>query len=183
MASQSAQNLAQLMYLAYFNRVADPSGQNYWAGQIDSAGGINYSIVGQFVFNSSEFANTYPSSNSVEQKIGRAYGLLFNRAADSGGLAFYAGEVNSGSKTIEQAIMDLFEGAGGSDLTSMNNKIGTANQATSQIAANPTWLSRETVANLGTVILDYDNATFPPTPYPLYTAQQVHDLLTTVLGG
>jgi len=116
----------QKIYVAYYGRPADPAGLQYWAGQLAANGGNLTSIINAFG-NSSESTALYAGA-SDSAKVTAIYQQLFNRAPDSAGLAFYTGELTAGRMTAASIALNVANGASGTDLTSLNNKVtvGTA---------------------------------------------------------
>jgi len=116
----------QKIYVAYYGRPADPAGLQYWAGQLAANGGNLTSIINAFG-NSSESTALYAGA-SDSAKVTAIYQQLFNRAPDSAGLAFYTGELTAGRMTAASIALNVANGASGTDLTFLNNKVtvGTA---------------------------------------------------------
>jgi hypothetical protein len=152
MATQASINYAQKMYMAFYQRIAEPAGLAYWAGQIDAAGGVpNDTIIDGFA-NSAE-ATALLAGQSVESVLTMTYLNLFQRNPDAAGLSYYEGQIASGATTLGRAVLDIANGATGTDLIGMNLRIGVANDETNQIGANPTWTSQFTI-KLGQYLLN-----------------------------
>jgi len=116
----------QKIYVAYYGRPADPAGLQYWAGQLAANGGNLTSIINAFG-NSSESTALYAGA-SDSAKVTAIYQQLFNRAPDGPGLAFYTAELTAGRMTAASIALNVANGAQGTDLTFLNNKVtvGTA---------------------------------------------------------
>jgi Ca2+-binding RTX toxin-like protein len=85
---------ANRLYGAAFDRAADPFGLNFHAARLDA--GLSLSGVASDFLNSAEFLATYGSLNN-NGFVNQLYLNVLNRPADSGGLAFWTGLLNSGS--------------------------------------------------------------------------------------
>ncbi|MCB1031579.1 MAG: DUF4214 domain-containing protein, partial [Acidimicrobiales bacterium] len=82
------------LYLAYFLRNPDHGGHSYWLAQRNN-GATLVSISTSFA-NSSEFKNRYGSlSNSAF--VDRVYRNVMGRSADTAGLNYWTGRLNSGT--------------------------------------------------------------------------------------
>lgn len=98
----------QKLYVAYFNRPADPIGLDSW---IKAMG--NGATVGQIAAafaGSDEYKATYAGLNDV-QTIAAIYQNLFGREADVDGLKFWVGQLQAGSYTIDQAVQIISDSA------------------------------------------------------------------------
>jgi hypothetical protein len=58
--------------------------------------------------------------------VENVYRNLFGHAADSGGLAYWSGQIESGSVGLNAAVLAIANGAQGSDATILLNKINVA---------------------------------------------------------
>ncbi|MDO9277493.1 MAG: DUF4214 domain-containing protein [Polaromonas sp.] len=122
----------QKLYIAYFNRPADPGGLAYWEGQM--AAGASQTQVANSFSASAEYQAIYAGKNNLEL-IGALYQNLFGRTADAGGLLFWAGEMAKGTVTITTVASALASGttAGSADNIAITNKIAAATTFTTAI--------------------------------------------------
>ena len=81
------------LYFAYFLRIPDYGGLNFWIGRHRSGDSLA-AISDQFA-TSPEFVATYGSLDNA-QFVQRVYSNVLARAPDSGGLAFWVGQMNAG---------------------------------------------------------------------------------------
>jgi len=144
----------ELIYLGYFNRAADAGGFNFWEGQDATAqsGGQSASLAMTNIANSftpqAETIALYPflsnpnanySDPTVQAGlatlVGNVYENLFDRAADSGGLAYWTGQIESGAVGLGAAVLDIANGAQGADAVLLQNKITVALDLTTLAAA------------------------------------------------
>jgi hypothetical protein len=96
----------QRLYGSAFDRTADALGLNFHAGRLD-AGAALTSVAQEFA-GSAEFLATYGSlSNS--QFVNQLYLNVLDRPADAGGLAYWAGQLNSGAMTRGAVLVGFSE--------------------------------------------------------------------------
>jgi sugar lactone lactonase YvrE len=94
------------LYFAYFLRPPDVGGLQFWVSQ-RRAGKSLYAISSSFAA-SSEFKTRYGSlSNSAFVKL--IYQNVLGRAPDSGGLGYWTGQLDSGTKTRGQVMVGFSE--------------------------------------------------------------------------
>lgn len=106
----------QNLYIAYFNRPADVAGLAYWQTTPFSLLQIAQSFSQQ-----TEYAKSF-SAYTTTQTVNALYGNLFNHAADSAGLAYWVGQIDSGAVSVGAAAIAILGGATGSDLTTVQAK-------------------------------------------------------------
>src|SRR5690554_1066066 len=127
--SQESYAQAQLLFVAYYGRPADPNGLEYWAGRIEADG------VGHILnaFGTSEEYDARFGSLSNNQLINNLYNQLFGRDAEVAGLQYYSNLLTSGDKTLAEIAYEIAGGAQGDDATALQNKLAVANQFTASI--------------------------------------------------
>ena len=136
----------QELYLAYFDRAADPEGLAYWTKVIGNGSNSLHNASNQFA-NSSEARALYPflinpALSGADTFITSVYHNLFNRDPEAGGLAYWKGVLNP--TNAGDVIFGIASGAQGSDVTALNNKIAIAELYTETVISNP--------------VIDYDPA-------------------------
>ena len=165
MPSQASLDLVQKMYIGYYSRPGDSGGLQYWADRVDQAGGSFTTELLSSFGSSAEYLSRMDGLSS-EALMQNLYQALFNRQPDSGGLAWWTNELDSGNRTLVNVAIDFINGATGSDLTIINNKVSAANQFTntvsssgviyggSEIAGTVSWLASvgETTESLNTAV-------------------------------
>lgn len=124
----------QEIYIAYYGRPADPAGLQYWAGQLAANRGNLASIINAFG-NSAESTALYAGATPAA-RVTAIYQQLFNRAPDAAGLAFYTAELTAGRMTAASIALNVADGASGTDLTFLNNKIVVAQAFTDALTTD-----------------------------------------------
>lgn len=117
-------------YIAYFGRPADPAGLKFWVDAVNKTGAVT-DMVNMFG-NSAEYHNLYAHSTSSEI-VNSLYQHLFNRSAEKAGLDFWAGNLDKGTINLASVAFELVNGAQGSDLTKLNEKISAATTFTAAL--------------------------------------------------
>lgn len=130
--------LLQRIYVAYFGRPADPAGLAFFANAYAQAGAPT-EVAGMYdAYNakpeirilvdnfgtSAESSSLYPGSN--RDFVNAIYRNLFNRDADTGGLDFWAGNIDKGAMTRGVAALAIMAGAGPADRAIIDAKIQAA---------------------------------------------------------
>ena len=124
----SLNNLITELYVGYFGRAPDPSGETYWAAQIQ--GGMSLSQIAQSFSVQTEATNIYSflanpntaSTAAVEAFVTAVYENLFNRAPDSNGEAYWVGQLQTGASTVGSEIVNIISGAQADDALAVDNK-------------------------------------------------------------
>jgi len=145
--TQSTTNQTEAIYIAYFTRAGDGPGVVFWTDAFANftAGGATIdqaaTLIAQSFAVQPEATATYaflaappnplnPSNPTqiagVDAFIEQVYQNLFNRSADSAGLAFWQNAILTGQVTVGAAVYTIANGATGSDQTVLANKIAAA---------------------------------------------------------
>lgn len=134
MASQQSLNTVQQLYIAYYQRPADPSGMLYWANLLDANGGSLNNIDDAFG-NSPESQALYGPINSstIGHVIDEIYLALFNRLPDAGGKQFYTDGFNSGRFSPASLAYDILVGAQNDDKIAIDHKTLVAQRFSSAV--------------------------------------------------
>jgi hypothetical protein len=136
MAAAQYYEEVQQAYLAYYGRPADPAGLDYWATQLDNAGGNLSSIINAFG-TSAESTALYGGSNTAAQ-ITAIYETLFGRQPDATGLAFYEHGIATGQFTLASVALNIYNGASGTDAATLAAKLAYADAFTDALSASVT---------------------------------------------
>jgi len=135
-------------YLAYYGRGADYFGAAYWIRRLHSDNGDLGNIIDAFA-DSAESKAMYGGKSNVD-KVNAIYQQLFGRSADTEGLNFYVGNLESGKMSHGAIALDILNGASGSDLSIINSKlesVGFTNEQKVSLARNfgesEYWLSQQ----------------------------------------
>lgn len=127
----------QQMYIAYYGRPGDPSGVSYWAGELAAVGGNWIAELIDAFGNSSEYTSRFGGLDDATL-INNLFLGLFNRSADSEGLAYYVDLLNGSNvsgynpemrqSTLAQLALDIANGtqSGTADAATLNNKLSVA---------------------------------------------------------
>lgn len=115
-------NAIQQLYVAYFNRPADPAGLAYWGGVVEAAKGDTAAVSAAFAA-SAEYKATYADFNTTGT-LKAIYMNLFNEATpDVAGLAYWSDLVAKGTISIDKAVSAIAAGAQGVHKTTYANKV------------------------------------------------------------
>lgn len=134
MAASAYFDQVQKLYIAYFGRPADPAGLNFWAQNIDAAGGnFDSAIAG---FSSSAESKTLYASKDTSQLVTSIYLALFNRNPEPAGLAFWVGQIDSNTLSGARAAYEILNSAAPGDAVPIANKVAAANAFTANIDTN-----------------------------------------------
>jgi uncharacterized delta-60 repeat protein len=96
------------LYFAYFLRVPDYDGLNYWIGRY--RGGDSLEGISNFFAGGAEFVNTYGALSNAAF-VDRVYQNVLGRAPDAGGRAFWIAELDSSRRNRGQVMLQFSEGA------------------------------------------------------------------------
>lgn len=117
----------QKIYIAFYQRPADPAGLTYWAQQLDAAHGNVASIINSFATSAETTALYGPINNTtIGSVIDSIYQALFNRAPDAAGKQFYVDGFAKGDFTAGSIALAVLNGARNDDQTAINNKVAVA---------------------------------------------------------
>jgi hypothetical protein len=135
------------VYVGYFGRAGDPSGANYWIGQLN-AGTITLAQVAASFATQPEATSKYPylanpNLGDPGAFVDQVFQNLFNHTADTAGKAYWVGQLNAAKgnpNVIGQMILNIISGATGTDDTTVKNKVEVAQDFTVKAAnAGTTW--------------------------------------------
>lgn len=124
----------QKIYIAFYQRPADPAGLKFWAENIDAAGGDISAVINAFA-TSDEATSLYGEINeeTIGTVIDSIYQALFGRAADTAGRDYYLSEFAAGNITAGNIALAVLAGAQGDDQDAIDNKVEVANEFTKQV--------------------------------------------------
>jgi hypothetical protein len=117
-------NDIQKLYVAYFNRPADPAGLAFWEKAVEAANGSTAAVSAAFA-GSAEYKATYAGQTNA-QIVDTVYQNLFGRPAEDAGKAYWANLLDKGTVTIDAVVTAVAQGAQGTDMTAYNNKVTAA---------------------------------------------------------
>jgi len=124
----------QKLYIAYYQRPADPAGLRYWAQIIDANGGNVKDAVDAFAFSDEAKDLYYANANGItDANVGdvveAVYTSLFG-AVDSTGKDYYVEKFKDGTFTAGTIVINILDGAVGADKVAINNKLDVAKKFT-----------------------------------------------------
>lgn len=148
----TAAQQVELIYVAYFNRAAEGNGylfwQQYYANEIASGKTATVAMTDManlfqpqaetlalypFLSNTSALSATDPVAvAAVSGLLDTIYSNLFGRTADTDGKAFWSNAILTGSVTLGTAILAIADGATGTDVAILTNKVTVASSFTTQ---------------------------------------------------
>jgi subtilisin family serine protease len=126
--TQASLNTVQNFFIGFYKRPADPGGLVYWANRLDVSGGSLADIIPAFANSPEATALLGPiNSGNISTVVGGFYQAAFGRAPDAVGLAFYVNGFNAGTFTPASIIINILDGAQGTDRQTIDNKRAAAN--------------------------------------------------------
>ena len=148
MAAADYFSVVQKAYIAFYGRPADTVGLDYWSKELDAAGGDLSKIIQDFG-NSDEAKELY-GDLSFADAVEALYEQIFGRPADFSGLTFYVSKLTSGEYSLVDVAMRIIDGATGTDVDIVNNRIEAAQAFTDAIDTTPELLGYqgETAADI-----------------------------------
>lgn len=128
----------QKIFIAFYQRPADPAGLKYWAQRVDAAGGDLTQVIDAFA-SSPEAVTLYGAidATTIGDVIDKLYMALFNVAPDAAGKQFYVDGFAAGTFTAGTIALAVLNGAQNNDLIAVQNKVQVANEFTTQVDGRP----------------------------------------------
>ena len=96
------------LYNASFKRLPDPDGLRYWIGNFSSGIDDERAVASSFLA-SGEFKERYGENVSNERYVNTLYFNVLGREADTGGLNYWLGQLNSGAETRYEVLLGFSE--------------------------------------------------------------------------
>ena len=138
MATPINQDAVQKLYVAFFNRPADPAGLAYWESQLPSNTAATHAQIAAVAdsFNSSlEYQNLYRNQSNTNI-VDSLYQNLFGRQASTTENAYWTNLLNQKLQTFASIALDIAGGAQNSDLTAINLKVAAADAFTTALSSS-----------------------------------------------
>ncbi|GGC07150.1 DUF4214 domain-containing protein [Pseudoduganella buxea] len=139
--AQTPTEAVQQLYLAYFNRPAEPGGLKFWVDAITKNGGSLKDISTAFS-KTPEYQAQFDRL-TPEQIVTKIYDNLFNRAPDPTGLKYWAGHLASGALSPSYVVDAIASSAvdnptvSPADTGAVNSKVKAAIAFTELTIADP----------------------------------------------
>lgn len=160
----------QKLYIAYFNRPADPAGLAYWMASSMTITQIANSFAEQ-----AEYKAAF-AGQTTESIVSTLYANLFgsSRVPDAAGLLYWVGQINQGKVSLGAAAISILNGAQGDDKIAVDSKVTAATSFTTALDTAPeivayskangvalakTWLNGVTTAATATAAIATQDAT------------------------
>jgi hypothetical protein len=121
----------QKLYVAYFNRPADPAGLDYWEKAVSAANGSTAAVSAAFA-GSTEYKTAYANMDA-NHVVSQVYQNLFGHAPDLAGLDFWGKALGNKQMTVDDVVTQIAGGAQGSDLTAFSSKAAFASWFTGSL--------------------------------------------------
>jgi len=120
-------NTVEKIYIAYYQRPADPEGLIFWAKMLDAEGGDLTKIIDAFA-NSPESQALYGeiTEANIADVVKAIYNAAFNRDPEPAGLQYYVNGFKEGKFTPATIMLNILDGAQGVDKVVLENKIESA---------------------------------------------------------
>jgi|GEM_PF-1695121 len=154
MATTESINLAQQMYVAYYGRPADQEGLDFWAEAFDASDDLDAALAAFGA--SAEFTSAFGALTNT-QLVTNLYQQLFSHAPDAEGLAFYVARLDAETSTLAQIATQIADGASGTDITALANKIVVASTYTAAVTADGAPYTAAEIAGAQAVLAAVDD--------------------------
>lgn len=132
------QQLVHQMYIAYYQRPADPDGLQYWVDQLEQNGDWT-AVSAAFGAPENEENQALYGDLTREETIAAIYQSAFNRAAVAEEIEFWAASEFSATN-LAFAIVN---GAQNDDLATVNNKVAFSAELVAQLETNAAYAQLE----------------------------------------
>ncbi len=140
-------NQVSSLYVGYFGRAGDPSGTNYWLGQLN-AGAITLANMASSFASQPDAKAKYPylanpAIGDPGAFVDQVFQNLFNHTADVAGRAYWVAQLTAAGGTasaVGSMILNIISGASGGDSTTITNKVDVSSDFTVKASnAGTTW--------------------------------------------
>ncbi len=126
------------LYIASFNRAPDALGLDYWGSQLSNGMSLNNIAASFFV--QPEAVAAYPVGQSTPTFVNQVYNNVLGRQADTAGLNYWVGQLQSGSVGKNSFLLAIVNGVIGADVQYLANKEAVgAHFALAQGLSDATW--------------------------------------------
>ena len=98
------------LYNAAFARFPDADGLRYWIGKYSSGENDSRAVASSFLA-SDEFKTLYGENVSDSSYVNTLYNNVLDRSADTSGLNYWVGQLNSGQETRYEVLLGFSESA------------------------------------------------------------------------
>lgn len=112
------------MFVGYFGRPPAQSGLDYYANQVNAAGGKLDVVINDF-YNSAE-SQAFFAGKTIEQQVNQIFQNLFGRDAAPSGLNYWTNQIATGTVALAQAAYTIAYNAAAADVAILTAKVDTA---------------------------------------------------------
>ena len=181
MATTASTTSVQKLYIAYFGRPADAAGLAFYADALD-AGTTTVSAIATSFGSSTEAATTVALSTSayVSAVYLQAFGRAYASATDG---TFWTDAITAGTTTKELAMVQILNGASGTDATAVTYKVTVANTYTTAVTTGSKAYEGVTAIAAAKAVLTGVTATASTVTSGNTAAQTAVNALTAVSAG
>jgi len=166
----------QRLYVAYFNRPADPVSLAVYEGMLPSdreATSAELLVVAETYFSpSAEYTSNFTGKSNA-QVVDQLYQNIFGRVAEASGLISWATKLTDGSITVAELALELSYSAQGTDATVVSARIEAATTFTNGLdtADEITGYSGDAAAAQGKAYLAQISGALPTTDDAITTSK------------
>lgn len=121
----------QQLYVAYFNRPADPGGLAFYEGHLE-AGTVTMAAIAADFAKSNEYRTEYNDATNTGI-VTKVYANLFGRVGTANEMKFWIDALNAGATTIDKVVTDIAAGAQSTDKVAFESKVVFATAFTNKI--------------------------------------------------
>ncbi len=152
MATTASETKVQELYIAYFGRPADPAGLAFYADALDATSTTINDIAASFAVSTEAAATVALSTDAYLAAVYlQAFGRAYVEGTDG---TFWKDAINNATTTKELAMVQILEGASGTDATAVTNKVTVAKTYTAAVTAGNKDYSGTTAAASAKAVLD-----------------------------
>ena len=181
MATTASTTSVQELYIAYFGRPADATGLAFYADALD-AGTTTVSAIATSFGSSTEAATIVALDTSayVTAVYLQAFGRAYVSSTDG---TFWTDAITAGTTTKELAMVEILNGATGTDATAVTNKVTVANVYTTAVTTGSKSYEGATAIAAAKAVLSAVTATASTATTGSTAAQTAVNSLSTVSAG
>lgn len=149
--TQTMQDNVTELYLGFFGRAPDAAGFGYWTNRL-AQGDVTIQQISQAFSKTPEFVSNYDGLTPTQQ-VTKIYNNVLGRAPDASGLAYWVGQLTTGTQTVADFVWNFTNSAflqqGTADGLLVQNKVAVGEYFAITLASNDS-ASAATAYNLVT---------------------------------
>lgn len=148
------EQLVHQMYIAYYQRPADPEGLKYWVGQIEEHGSWEAVSAAFGAPENPEYQALYGDKTRAEL-VAAIYQAAFNRPAVQEEIDFWA----NGEHTDLNLAFAIINGAQNDDKATVNKKVAFSDELASQLGSNAAYKTLDDASDVKALLGAVDKDT------------------------